>query len=176
MDGRLIINNERIESDDKNESINPSTLESLGEFSLASSTDCQKAVRAANEAFPTWSILSLKDKKALFMKAKAILLKRGEEAASLISKEKGSPLPESMMSEIQGGLETLDYYGRNLETILKPRKKRICISSPGPHSDYLPMELSIRYSGGRSDQFTFSRKSRYSQTLIIYSVYSPPAR
>ncbi|MFC2161334.1 aldehyde dehydrogenase family protein [Acidobacteriota bacterium] len=122
MDGRLIINNERIESDDKNESINPSTLESLGEFSLASSTDCQKAVRAANEAFPTWSVLSLKDKKAIFMRAKAILLKRGEEAASLISKEKGSPLPESMMSEIQGGLEALDYYGRNLETILRPRK------------------------------------------------------
>ena len=122
MDGRLIINNERIETDDKKESINPSTLESLGKFSLASSTDCQKAVRAATEAFPTWSIRSLKDKKAIFMKAKAILLKRGEEAAALISKEKGSPLPESMMSEIQGGLEALDYYGKNIKTILKPRK------------------------------------------------------
>ncbi len=122
MDGRLIINNERIETDDKKESINPATLESLGEFSLASSIDCQKAVLAANEAFPTWSILSLKDKKAIFMKAKAILLKRREEAAAIISKEKGSPLPESMMSEVQGGLEALDYYGKNIKRILKPRK------------------------------------------------------
>jgi len=122
MDGRLIINNERIETDDKKDSINPATLESLGEFSLASSTDCQKAVRAATEAFPTWSILSLKDKKNIFVQAKAILLKRGEEAAALISKEKGSPHPESMMSEIQGGLEALDYYGKNIKTLLKPRK------------------------------------------------------
>ncbi|MCJ7579655.1 MAG: aldehyde dehydrogenase family protein [Candidatus Aminicenantes bacterium] len=122
MDGRLIINNERIETDNKNESINPATLESLGEFSLASSADCQQAVRAATEAFPAWSTLSLKDKKSIFIKAKAILLERGEEAAALISKEKGSPLPESMMSEIQGGLEALDYYGKNIKTVLKPRK------------------------------------------------------
>ncbi len=122
MDGRLIINNERIETDDKKESINPSTLESLGEFSLTSAADCQKAVRAATEAFPTWSTLPLKDKKAIFIKAKAILLKRGEEAATLISNEKGSPLPESMMSEIQGGLEALDYYGKNIKTVLRPRK------------------------------------------------------
>lgn len=122
MDGRLIINNERVETDDKKDSINPATLDSLGKFSLASSTDCQNAVRAATEAFQTWSILSLKDKKSIFLKAKAILLKRAEEAAALISKEKGSPLPESMMSEIQGGLEALDYYGKNLETMLKPRK------------------------------------------------------
>ncbi|MEE8378581.1 MAG: aldehyde dehydrogenase family protein [Candidatus Aminicenantaceae bacterium] len=122
MDGRLIINNERIETDDKKESINPATLESLGEFSLASSVDCQKAVLAATEAFPTWSILSLKDKKTIFMKAKAILLKRGEEAAALISREKGSPLTESMMSEVQGSLEVLDYYGKNIKTMLKPRK------------------------------------------------------
>lgn len=122
MDGRLIINNERIETDDKKESINPATLESLGEFSLASSVDCQKAVLAATEAFPTWSILSLKDKKTIFMKAKAILLKRGEEAAALISREKGSPLTESMMSEVQGSLEILDYYGKNIKTMLKPRK------------------------------------------------------
>ena len=122
MDGRLIINNERIETTDKKESINPATLESLGEFSLASSVDCQKAVLAATEAFPTWSILSLKDKKTIFMKAKAILLKRGEEAAALISREKGSPLTESMMSEVQGSLEVLDYYGKNIKTMLKPRK------------------------------------------------------
>lgn len=122
MNGRLIINNERIETDDKKESINPATLESLGEFSLASSVDCQKAVLAATEAFPTWSILSLKDKKTIFMKAKAILLKRGEEAAALISREKGSPLTESMMSEVQGSLEVLDYYGKNIKKVLKPRK------------------------------------------------------
>lgn len=122
MDGRLIINNERIETDDKKESINPATLESLGEFSLASTADCQKAVLAATEAFSTWSILSLKDKKTIFLKAKAILLKRGEEVAALISREKGSPLPESMMSEVQGGLEVLDYYGKNIKTVLKPRK------------------------------------------------------
>lgn len=122
MDGRLIINNTRIETDDKKKSINPSTLESLGEFSLASSADCQKAVRAATEAFPTWSILSLEEKKSVFMKAKAVLLKRGEEAASLITREKGSPLPESMLTEVQGSLEALDYYGKNIKTMLKPRK------------------------------------------------------
>ena len=98
MDGRLIINNKRIETDVKKDSINPATLESLGKFSLASSADCQKAIRAAAKAFPAWSILPLKEKKDVFMKAKAILLERGDEAGALISREKGSQLPESMMS------------------------------------------------------------------------------
>ena len=56
------------------------------------------------------------------MKGKAVLLKRAEEVAALISKEKGSPLPESMMAEVQGAIEAFDYYGKNLNKMLRPRK------------------------------------------------------
>ena len=45
MEGRLFINDSFIETDLKKESINPATLQSIGEFSLASSDLCQEAVR-----------------------------------------------------------------------------------------------------------------------------------
>ncbi|MGD2294520.1 MAG: aldehyde dehydrogenase family protein [Candidatus Aminicenantes bacterium] len=123
MDGKLIINNRRIETADKKKSINPATLETLGEFCLASSADCREAVQAAVSAFPGWSTLESKEKQAIFKRAKAILLERIEETAALVSKEKGSPFAESLISEIQaGGLEALDYYGRNLKKALRPRK------------------------------------------------------
>jgi acyl-CoA reductase-like NAD-dependent aldehyde dehydrogenase len=122
MDGRLFINNARIETEDKEESINPATLLSLGKFSLASSPLCREAVQVAAEAYPAWSELPVEKKQKIFKQAKSILLHRCEETAELITEEKGSPSTESMLVEIHGSIESLDYYGKNLEKILKPKQ------------------------------------------------------
>jgi len=124
MDGRLIIDNKRRETNDKLVSKSPATLEPIGEVSLAASSDCREAVLAAKRAFPAWRDLPLAEKKKVFRRAKLALLRRSDEAARLISIEKGSPFMESMAVEVLGGLETVDYYARHLDVAVRPHKSR----------------------------------------------------
>jgi acyl-CoA reductase-like NAD-dependent aldehyde dehydrogenase len=122
MDGRLIINNKRIETSEKIASLNPATLESIGDAYLASKEVCQEAVLAAKRAFPLWRSRSFDEKKKIFKQAKKILLRRCNEAAHLITVEKGSPLPESLSVEVLGCLEALDFYAHHLKNTLRPKK------------------------------------------------------
>ncbi len=63
-------------------------------------------------------------KSEIFQGAKKILLRRRNEAARLLTLEKGSPLPESLSSEVMGVLELLDYYSQNLKKSLKSKKEK----------------------------------------------------
>ncbi|MFB0564980.1 MAG: aldehyde dehydrogenase [Candidatus Aminicenantaceae bacterium] len=124
MDGRLLINNRRIETSEKIQSINPATLKPVGEACLASHEECRKAVEAAKAAFPVWKDFSLKEKKKIFLNAKKILLRRSKEAARLITEEKGSPLSESLAVEVMSSLEALDYYAHESVKSLRPVKMK----------------------------------------------------
>lgn len=124
MDGTLIINNARVETADKIISENPATLAPVGEASLASSNECQKAIEAAKNAFPAWKSLSFDKKKELFHTAKKIFLQKSNKIAHLITNEKGSPYAESLSVEVWGTLEVLDYYARNLTEAFRPKKAK----------------------------------------------------
>lgn len=122
FDGRLLIGNQRQETEDRIKVENPATLESLGEAFLASSEDCCRAVEAAKEAFPLWRSLPTEQKQRIFLDAKNILLRQANEIARLITSEKGSPLPESLAVEVLTVLEALDYYGHNQKKALSPKR------------------------------------------------------
>jgi len=124
LDGRFIIDNKRGDSNDKVVVENPATLEPLGEAFMASTDDCRRALEAAREAFPMWRDISPREKQSIFLKAKDILLRRSAEIAELITREKGTPLIESLTVEIFSILEVLDYYGRNQKRSLASRKVR----------------------------------------------------
>lgn len=125
MDGRLIIAGERIETSTKLASINPATLEPLGEVSLAGEDECRKAFEAAKAAERGWRELPLAEKKRIFLRAKDILLSRAGELADLVCREKGSPIVEANTVDVIAGLESLDYYGRHLDEVLASRKTRL---------------------------------------------------
>lgn len=122
MDGRLIINGERVETAEKLVSENPATLGPVGEVSVASRDLCAKAVRAAKEAFPAWRWLDPREKLAILGRAENILARRASEAARLISLEKGSPYPESLSVEVFGALQSLNYYGKNQGRLLRSHR------------------------------------------------------
>ncbi len=124
LDGRFIIENNRGVSNDKIGVENPATLEPLGEAFMASADDCRRAAEAARRAFPMWRDIALPEKQRIFLKAKEILLRRSFEIAELITREKGTPLVESLTVEVFSILEALDYYGRNQKRSLAPRKVR----------------------------------------------------
>jgi succinate-semialdehyde dehydrogenase/glutarate-semialdehyde dehydrogenase len=124
MDGKLIINNELIETQNTKTSFNPATLKSLGDVYLASSEECQKAIQAAKNAFPVWKALPAAERGRIFKRAKQILLQKKDEIARLISIEKGSPLAESHSVEVLGSLEALDYYSQKSKDPLKAKKAK----------------------------------------------------
>jgi acyl-CoA reductase-like NAD-dependent aldehyde dehydrogenase len=122
MDGRLIIANERVETAEKLVSENPATLEAVGEVSLASPALCDKAVRAAKEAFPAWRRLDPGKKREIFRRVETILARRAVEAARLITMEKGSPYPESLAVEVFGALQSVNYYAENQGRLLRSKR------------------------------------------------------
>lgn len=124
VDSRLIIQNRRIETPNKITSINPATLEAVGEACLASSHECQEAIRSAVTSFPSWKAMPIQKKRKIFHEAKKILLQKSREAAHLITIEKGSPFAESLAVEVFGSLEALDYYSLNMHKLLKPKKTK----------------------------------------------------
>ncbi|MBQ3292470.1 MAG: L-glutamate gamma-semialdehyde dehydrogenase [Mogibacterium sp.] len=69
----LIIGGERIITEKKFESINPSTKEVLGYSSSASAEQCDQAIKTANEAFKVWKKSSL-DERIRCMRKLATLL------------------------------------------------------------------------------------------------------
>jgi acyl-CoA reductase-like NAD-dependent aldehyde dehydrogenase len=124
MDGMLLINNNRIETEQKITSVNPATLELLGEAYLATEEHCLEAVQAAKNAFAPWKDLPGRKKRQVFKNAKKILLQKGVEIATLITREHGSPLPESLSMEIWSAAEALDYYAHCTDKNLSPQKMR----------------------------------------------------
>jgi len=128
LDGNLIINGKRVQTSHKKDSLNPATLELVGRVSLASTQDCQSAIHAAKQAFPEWKTLPVSAKQKIFRNAKEILLQKGEDAARLITLEKGSPHPESYSCEIFAGLGALDYYARKLKRLLRPHPVKHTVS------------------------------------------------
>ncbi len=124
MEGALLINNNRIATEQKITSINPATLEPLGETCIAKEEECHEAVQAAKEAFGSWRNTSGAEKRKIFKDAKKILLRKSTEIATLITKEHGSPLPESLSMEIWSATEALDYYAHCTDQNLSPQKMK----------------------------------------------------
>jgi acyl-CoA reductase-like NAD-dependent aldehyde dehydrogenase len=124
MDGTLLINNNRIATEEKITSINPATLEPLGQVCLATEEHCQEAVQAAKNAFALWKEIPGDKKRRVFKNAKKILLQKGVEIATQITEEHGSPLPESLSMEIWSAAEALDYYAHCTDKNLSPQKMR----------------------------------------------------
>ena len=69
----LIIGGERIFTEKKFESINPSTKEVLGYSSSASAEQCDQAIRTAHEAFQSWKNTSLEERVRCMRKLATLL-------------------------------------------------------------------------------------------------------
>src|SRR5436305_9141518 len=85
---------------------NPSTEEPMGSVPEGSAQDVQRAVIAAQEAFPKWSQTPV-ERRAEILKAIADgIEERTEEIAELIAREVGMPVKLARM--IQAGLPRTD--------------------------------------------------------------------
>lgn len=109
---------------DENEiiSYNPATGKELRRVENTSAEDVKIAVEHGRKAFQTWRKTSFSERKKLIMKAREVILAELDEIALLISNESGKPVAEALSMEIAPVLDLMQYFARNTEKLLKPRK------------------------------------------------------
>jgi succinate-semialdehyde dehydrogenase/glutarate-semialdehyde dehydrogenase len=113
---------------DKSEEIisyNPATGEELGRLAAASAGDVKAALEKGREAFQGWRKTSFAARKKLIMQAREVILDEMDEIARLISDESGKPVAEALSMEIAPVLDLMQYFARNAEKLLRPRKINI---------------------------------------------------
>lgn len=106
-------------------SYNPANGAEIGRVKNMSAEDVRVAVAKSRAAFQTWRETSFAERKRLIMKAREIILSEIDEIARLISDESGKPIAEALSMEIAPVLDLMQYFAKNAEKILKPRKVNI---------------------------------------------------
>ncbi len=87
---------------------NPATGEISGQVSLASKSDTEQAIAAAQAAFPAWSETTPLNRARVMFKYKALLEQHREEIARLITLEHGKVLSDAM-GELTRGIEVVEF-------------------------------------------------------------------
>ena len=106
-------------------SYNPATGAEIGRVRNTSAEDVKAAVENSRRAFQDWRKTSFATRKRFVMRAREIILAEMDEIARLISDESGKPLAESLSMEIAPVLDLMQYFAKNAEKLLKPRKINI---------------------------------------------------
>jgi 1-pyrroline-5-carboxylate dehydrogenase len=142
QDYDLVIGGERIATEDKIVSYNPSNKEEvIGRVSKASQALAEKAMQAAVEAYKTWKKVKPEVRADVLFKAAAIIRRRKHEFSALMTKEAGKPWREADADTAEG-IDFLEYYGRQMLAL----KNGVPVQSrPNEFNryDYIPLGVGI---------------------------------
>lgn len=142
QDYDLVIGGERISTEDKIVSYNPSNKEEvIGRVSKANRDLAEKAMQAAVEAFKTWRKVKPETRADVLFKAAAIIRRRKHEFSALLTKEAGKPWNEADADTAEA-IDFLEYYARQMLTI----KDGMPVNSrPNEYNryDYIPLGVGI---------------------------------
>ena len=103
-------------------SYNPATGEEVGRVAVTSAEDVKEAVEKSRQTFQVWRKTAFAERKKIVMRAREIILAEMDEIARLISDESGKPVAEALSMEIAPVLDLMQYFAKNTEKLLKPRK------------------------------------------------------
>jgi 1-pyrroline-5-carboxylate dehydrogenase len=122
----LIINGERIFTDKKITSVNPSNhSEVIGKISQAGMEEAKLAMTSALETFEYWKKVNPKVRADVLFKAANIMKRRRHELSALMTLEAGKPWNEADADTAEA-IDFLEYYGRQM---LKMTRIDDCILS-----------------------------------------------
>ena len=138
----LIIDGERITTDEKLVSTNPSNKEEvIGRVSKASKELAEHAMKVADETFNTWRKVKPEFRADVLFKAAAIVRRRKDEFSALLTKEAGKPWNEAD-ADVAEGIDFLEYYGRQM---LDLKEGMHVESRPGEYNQfhYIPLGVGV---------------------------------
>ncbi len=99
-------------------SINPATLEPVGEMKIMDEGDIRQKVDMANKAFAGWSGLTMEQRGEYLVAVKDLIIKNYDDIAEIISKEMGKPRIEACIAETMLVVDLIDYFVKRAEKIL----------------------------------------------------------
>ncbi|MDR7076046.1 succinate-semialdehyde dehydrogenase/glutarate-semialdehyde dehydrogenase [Neobacillus niacini] len=134
----LYINGEFREAISKNtfDVINPATGELVQKVAKGGAVDTEEAIKVANEAFKSWSVLTAKDRYGYLKKTADILRDRTDKIAEILTREMGKPKDEAV-GEVSLGIDYLDWYAEEGKRIYgdtipasEPNKRLLVLRQP----------------------------------------------
>lgn len=110
----LIINGERVTTEEKLVSVNPANKEEvIGYVSKANKDLAERAMQVADQTFETWRKSDPKFRADILFRAAAIVRRRKHEFSALLVKEGGKPWNEAD-GDTAEAIDFLEYYGRQM--------------------------------------------------------------
>jgi succinate-semialdehyde dehydrogenase/glutarate-semialdehyde dehydrogenase len=103
----------------------PSTLEPLGEIEVATADDVRAAVERARKAQAAWAARSFEERGRYLLRARDLLVERADAIAEVICRDTGKPRLEAMTTEILGACDSLTWYAKHAQRLLRDEKKRL---------------------------------------------------
>src|SRR5690625_4839762 len=136
----LIINGERITTEDKIVSVNPANKkEIIGYVSKANQEIAERAMKVADETFETWRKSDPRFRADILFRAAAIVRRRKHEFSALLVKEGGKPWNEAD-GDTAEAIDFMEYYGRQM---LKLKDGMYVESRPVERNQYHHIPLGV---------------------------------
>jgi acyl-CoA reductase-like NAD-dependent aldehyde dehydrogenase len=113
MQSKLFINGQFVDSEDGETlpSLNPHDNSKIADVAMAGKADIDKAVKAAQAAFPKWSSLAAAERGRLLLKLADAIEANGSELARLESTDTGHPLRDTTGLDVPRTAATFRYFG-----------------------------------------------------------------
>ncbi|MFD1851117.1 L-glutamate gamma-semialdehyde dehydrogenase [Oceanobacillus bengalensis] len=129
----LVINGEKVFTDDKLTSINPGNKEQVvGHVSQATKAHVDRAMESALEAFKTWRKMPAAARADVLFKAAAIVRRRKHEFSAWLVYDAGKPWSQAD-GDTAEGIDFLEYYGRQMLDIAGGKRLE---NRPNEHNAY----------------------------------------
>ncbi|GAA4725672.1 L-glutamate gamma-semialdehyde dehydrogenase [Brevibacillus fulvus] len=138
----LIIGGERIKTESKIHSINPSNhSQVIGIVSQADQELAERAIQTATQAFESWKKVPGSARARYLYKAAAILRRRKHEFSAWLVKEAGKSWAEADADTAEA-IDFMEYYGRQME---KLAERHALPRIPGEDNElyYIPLGVGI---------------------------------
>ena len=103
----------------------PATLEPIGEIEVQTADDAIAAVERARKAQRDWGALPISERARFMVRALEVLLDRQEDVIDTVIRETGKPRTEALQMEVFAVGDSLNYYAKNAERILRPEKRKL---------------------------------------------------
>src|SRR5437660_10533700 len=115
---KLLVASESIDSESKETTPvrNPATGELVDSVPKGTVADIRRAIDVAANALKKWSIMAPSKRGSILLQAGHLILQQEKELATLLTREQGKPIRESIL-EIRRFVHTLDHYGGMATTL-----------------------------------------------------------
>jgi 1-pyrroline-5-carboxylate dehydrogenase len=138
----LIIGGERIKTEKKSRSINPSNKDQvIGIVSQADQALAEKAIQVAASTFESWKAVPAQARSRYLYKAAAIMRRRKHEFSAWLVKEAGKSWAEADADTAEA-IDFMEYYGRQMD---KLAERQPLTRIPGEDNElyYIPLGVGI---------------------------------